>query len=168
MRIVYDFDGARSFNSHVPPVGRGRRETVIVISERKASEDGGRGGLSIKHPDYEVRISDEAVARDREVRAHEQAHMAVLGSAAASPIMYNTVVGPGGEVIATGGSIAVDMSEVPGDPEATLHKAQKIIAAAYAPGNPSAGDMRTAVRAYDMVRKAQSDLREGKGLSLLA
>ena len=60
---------------------------------------------------------------------------------------------------------AVDMSEVPGDPEATLRKARIIIAAANAPGNPSAADSRTAARAYEMIRKAQAELREGSHFS---
>ena len=70
-----------------------------------------------------MKISREALERDGEVRRHEKAHMAALGSAADSGIIYNTMKGPGGESIAVGGKIAVDLSEVPGDPAATLSKA---------------------------------------------
>jgi hypothetical protein len=49
---------------------------------------------------------------------------------------------------------------VPGDPQATLDKAQQVIRAAYAPGNPSAADMRVAADAYRMAQDAKRDLKE--------
>ncbi len=161
MRIVYEYDrnGAAARRSLPPGPGR---ETVLVISARKGPSGGESRASPGSDAAYEVRISDEARARDRAVRAHEEAHLSVLGGAAASPVLYDIVSGPGGENVATGGRIAVDMSEVPGDPEATLRKARRIIAAAYAPGDPSAADARTAARAYDMARKAREEIsREG-------
>ncbi len=168
MRVVYDPAGSRSGMPLLPPWDRGRRETVLVLSRRRESRDGEGVGLSLSNADYEVRISDEALARDREVRAHEQAHLAALGGAAASGVIYETITGPGGESIAVGGRIAVDLAEVPGDPAATLRKARQVIAAAYAPGDPSAADQRVAARAYDLLRRASAELREGMGFSAMA
>lgn len=166
MRVVYDVDPyGTDRRGSIPPFA-GRGETVVVIGRSRSSHSRAEGGAASGGEGYELRISDEALARDREVRSHERAHLAALGGAAASGILYDTVAGPGGESVAVGGRIAVDMAEVPGDPAATLRKARSIIAAAHAPGDPSAADMRTAVRAYEMAGKALEELRgptEGSG-----
>ena len=163
MRIIYDHGTTEPRVPHASPNDRGRRETVVVVSVRRERNDSRApvdgGGISIAGSDYEVSISDEALARDREVRAHESAHLAALGGAAASGVVYDTVTGPGGEKIAVGGRIAVDLAEVPGDPAATLRKARSVIAAAGAPNDPSAADQRTAARAYALYRKAAEELR---------
>lgn len=154
MKIRYSVDPERSASFSPPSSERSRRETVIVISLRRTAVDGdGRSRGD------EVRISDEALARDRQVRSHESAHLASLGGAAASGVSYDYAVGPGGERIAVGGKIAVDLSEVPGDPAATLRKARTIIAAANAPADPSAADLRTAAEAYRLAAKAAEDIR---------
>lgn len=160
MRVVYDADPSGPDRRGFIPPFSGKGETVVVIGKRR---DAGGHPSAGPAAGYELRLSDEAVARDREVRAHERAHLAVLGGAAASGILYDTAVGPGGERIAVGGRIAVDLAEVPGDPEATLRKARSVIAAAHAPGNPSAADLRTAARAYELERKAMEELRAGRG-----
>jgi hypothetical protein len=84
--------------------------------------------------------------------------MMALGGYAASGISYDMRTGPGGERIAVGGRIAVDMAEVPGDPRATLQKARTIYNAATAPGDPSAADMRVAADAYRLMQEAQDEL----------
>jgi hypothetical protein len=106
------------------------------------------------------RIEAELQAISGRVKAHELAHMAVLGGAAASGIQYSYAVGPGGARYATGGSIAVDFSPVPGNPEATIRKARQIRRAALAPGDPSSADMRAAAKAYRMEKEAQKELEE--------
>lgn len=121
---------------------------------------GGRDGVTEIGDGYVLALSPEARERDREVRAHENSHLAALGGAAASPIMYDTVAGPGGERVAVGGKVAVDLAEVPGDPRATLRKAKTIIAAANAPAEPSAADLRTAAAAYRLAGKAAEELRQ--------
>ncbi len=150
MRVVYDYGQQKHFP--VPASPGSRSEDVLVIKLTKSTPK--------TSADYEVKISDEALARNQEVRTHEQAHMAALGSAAASGIQYDTVTGPGGETIAVGGKIAVDMSPVPGDPQATLRKAQAIIAAAFAPGTSSGADLRTAAQARELARQAQQEIQE--------
>jgi len=108
------------------------------------------------------RIEAELQAISGRVKAHELAHMAVLGGAAASGIQYSYAIGPGGARYATGGSIAVDFSPVPGNPKATIRKARQIRRAALAPGDPSAADMRAAAKAYRMEKEAQKELEKAR------
>jgi hypothetical protein len=102
--------------------------------------------------------SEHAAQRDAEVRRHEQAHQLALGPYAESGIQLNKERGPDGEVYATGGSIKADLSEVPGNPRATLQKARTVQRAALAPGAPSAADLRAAAAAYRLAQEAQEQL----------
>ncbi|HSC66069.1 MAG TPA: putative metalloprotease CJM1_0395 family protein [Cellvibrio sp.] len=100
----------------------------------------------------------ELAARDREVRAHEQAHAAVAGQYASSPT-YSFVRGPDGVSYAVGGEVSIDTAPVPGDPEATLRKAQQIRRAANAPADPSSQDGSVAAQAAQMEQQALAELR---------
>jgi hypothetical protein len=97
--------------------------------------------------------------RDREVRRHEQAHKAAAGPYARG-VRYTYQRGPDGRLYAIGGSIVIDTSPVPGDPEATIRKAQVIRRAALAPADPSPQDRKIAAKAAEMERKAREELRE--------
>lgn len=101
----------------------------------------------------------ELQARDREVRAHEMAHAAVGGSYAGPPT-YTYERGPDGRNYAVGGSVNIDVSPVPGDPQATLQKAQQVRAAALAPVQPSAKDMQVAQQAQMMAAEARNEIRQ--------
>lgn len=158
MRVIYDYGFGVDKTSPVSIAGHRRSEQVLVVHAAKRAEESAGKGRSFSGDGYEVRLSDEALARDAQVRAHEQSHLAALGSAAASPVIYDLRTGPGGESVAVGGRVAVDLSEVPGDPEATLRKARAVIAAADAPREPSAADRATAERAYALASKAREDL----------
>jgi hypothetical protein len=89
--------------------------------------------------------------------------VAALGAGAAT---YTYLLGPDGTRYAVGGSVAVDLREVPGDPQATVEKAKAAIRAAYAVGQPSAADLRVAAEAYALEAKAQRELEEGRAGSL--
>jgi hypothetical protein len=123
-----------------------------------ASANGERG-IPIPGTDYRLTGSEEAAARDRAVRRHEQAHLQALGPYAASGIQYQTRTGPGGEEHAVGGRIKADLNEVPGNPRATLRKAHAVARAAYAPGSPSAADQRVAADAYRLAQQAREELQ---------
>jgi hypothetical protein len=116
-------------------------------------------GIRIPGTELVMASSEDANYRDAEVRGHEKAHLLALGANAASGINLITRRGPDGETLAVGGSIKVDTSPVPGDPEATISKARSIIHAATAPGNPSAADMRVAAQAYRMAASATKEIR---------
>lgn len=105
----------------------------------------------------------ELAARDREVRAHEQAHAAVAGQYAGSPT-YSFVRGPDGVSYAVGGEVSIDTSPIPGDPEATLRKAQQLRRAANAPADPSSQDGSVAAQAAQMEQQARAELREQQAI----
>ena len=65
----------------------------------------------------------ELKARDREVRAHEQAHATVGGRYAGAPI-YSYERGPDGVMYAVGGKVNIDAAPVANDPQATIEKMQ--------------------------------------------
>lgn len=95
--------------------------------------------------------------RDREVRSHEQAHVAAGGPHVTSGASYKYTRGPDGQQYATGGSVSIDTSSVNGDPEATVEKARTVRRAALAPGNPSAQDQNVAASAANMEMKAKME-----------
>jgi hypothetical protein len=97
-------------------------------------------------------------AIDGAVRAHEAAHMAALGAAAAGGASFSYLVGPDGTRYAVGGSVRIVASPVPGDPEATIRRAKALINAAYAVSMPSPADMRVAAEAYQMEMQAKREL----------
>ena len=98
-------------------------------------------------------------ARDREVRAHEQAHAAVGGQFAGSP-QYEFERGPDGTLYAVAGEVSIDISPVEGDPQATLEKARIVYAAALAPAEPSSQDRRVAAQALQLAQEARLELAE--------
>lgn len=95
--------------------------------------------------------------RDAEVRAHEQAHMAAAGSLAMGGPTYVYQTGPDGKQYAIGGNVKIDTS--PGrTPEETAEKAKQIRAAALAPSEPSAQDIKVAASAASMEMEAAAKL----------
>jgi hypothetical protein len=101
----------------------------------------------------------ELVSRDREVRAHEQAHAAVGGGYTGVP-SYTYSRGPDGLRYAVGGEVGIDVGAVPNDPEATLRKMEVVLRAALAPAEPSAADLRVAAQARAQRGQARAELAE--------
>ena len=99
----------------------------------------------------------ELSSRDREVRAHEQAHAAVGGVHAGHP-QYQFTKGPNGVRYATSGHVNIDVSEVPGDAKATLEKMRTVARAALAPANPSAQDRAVAAKAQAKAAQALAEV----------
>lgn len=97
-------------------------------------------------------------ARDREVRAHEQAHKAAAGSLAIGGPTFEFTRGPDGRQYAVGGEVNIDASAVPNDPEATIRKAQAIRRAALAPAEPSSQDRNVAAKAATLENRARQEL----------
>ncbi|WP_096740278.1 putative metalloprotease CJM1_0395 family protein [Pseudoalteromonas atlantica] len=100
---------------------------------------------------------EELKARDTEVRVHEQAHASVGGQYAGSP-SYEYQRGPDGTNYAVGGEVQIDVSEIPGDPQATIDKMQTVRAAALAPAEPSSADRAIAADATQKMAAAQAEL----------
>lgn len=103
----------------------------------------------------------ELSSADRQVRSHEAAHSAAGGQYTGSP-SYTYRQGPDGKRYAVAGEVPIDVSPVTGDPEATLKKAQVIRAAALAPVDPSAQDLKVAAAAMQMALSAQADIQTAK------
>jgi hypothetical protein len=105
----------------------------------------------------QLAIVEKMAKRDREVRQHEQAHLAAAGGLATSGASYSMETGPDGKRYAVGGEVKIDVS--PGrTPEETLSKARIIQAAALAPADPSGADRAIAAAAAAMAQTAQAEI----------
>ncbi|MFW5743880.1 MAG: putative metalloprotease CJM1_0395 family protein [Spirochaetota bacterium] len=150
MRVVVDYSPQSVFRgSAAPPPGSTRGERVVVLRP---------GRDAAANPGARYETTDEARQLDRSVRAHERTHQAALGAYAASGVQLTTRTGADGERIAVGGRIKADLTPVPGDPRATMRKANAVRRAALAVGSPSAADMRVAAEAYRLARDASDEL----------
>lgn len=103
------------------------------------------------------RLLAELAQRDREVRAHEQAHVAVAGDLAGAP-SYEYERGPDGTRYAISGEVPISLGQVNGDPEATLRNAERVQRAALAPADPSPQDRRVAAEAAQLQREARREI----------
>ncbi len=106
----------------------------------------------------ELRVVDQLQQIDREVRSHEMAHIAAGGSLITSGASFSYQQGPDGQSYAVGGEVGIDISPVPGDPEATARKMRQVRSAALAPGSPSGQDLKVAANASSQVAKALSEI----------
>ena len=106
----------------------------------------------------ERRELEKLKARDREVRAHETAHKTAAGSLVRGGAQFEFETGPDGRRYAVGGEVSIDTSKVPGDPQATISKAQTIQRAANAPAQPSSQDRTVAAQATRMEAEARQEL----------
>ena len=131
----------------------GRRDTVEISREAEAR----LVGQLNQQEQSRVEILK---SRDREVRAHEQAHLAAAGPNARGGANYDYTTGPDGRRYVVGGEVNLDAAPVPDDPEATIQKAQVVRAAALAPAKPSAQDRRVAAAASKMEAEAGRELRQ--------
>jgi hypothetical protein len=86
---------------------------------------------------------DELKQIDRNVRAHEAAHMAAGQGLVTHGATYGYIYGPDGKRYAVSGEVGIDTSPEK-TPEANLDKGRRIRAAALAPRDPSPQDYRVA------------------------
>lgn len=105
----------------------------------------------------ELEITRELAKRDREVRAHEQAHAAIGGQYTSAP-SYTYERGPDGRLYAVAGEVKIDTSPVPNDPQATLEKAEIIQRAALGVAEPSSADRAAAAEARAMAAEARAEI----------
>ena len=124
-----------------------------VSAERKEAQD----KAEQRQQQADLAVIRQLKARDAEVKAHEAAHAAVGGQLAGSP-SYSFQRGPDGVRYAVGGEVPIDVSKVPGDPQATLEKMQLVQRAALAPAEPSTQDRRVAALAAQQAAEARAEL----------
>ena len=103
----------------------------------------------------------ELQQRDREVRNHEQAHIAAAGQYAQGGAQYEYTTGPDGKRYATSGEVSISVSPE-NTPEKTIQKMRIVRKAALAPAEPSAQDRRVAAQASQEETRAQRELAELK------
>lgn len=151
-------EAARSENRRLPDERRNDEVEQDRVSRNRSQADDQRSAQRDREQ-LELEQVQELAARDREVRAHEQAHAAAAGQYASSP-SYEYVRGPDGVSYAVGGSVQIDTSPIPGDPEATLRKAEQLQRAANAPAEPSGQDRQVAAQVAQMEQQARAEIRE--------
>lgn len=94
---------------------------------------------------------------DRKVRQHEMAHLAAAQGIAVSGASFEYKQGPDGVNYAVGGEVSINASKER-DPEATIDKARRIVAAALAPSDPSPQDRSVAAKARSMEAAARAEM----------
>ncbi len=107
----------------------------------------------------EQRQLQQLQQRDREVRAHEQAHLRVGRDLVRGGASFSYEKGPDGNQYAVAGEVRIDTSGVPGDPEATEDKAYHIRDTALAPTQPSNQDRAVASMASRMAQEARIEIQ---------
>lgn len=105
----------------------------------------------------------ELERQDHEVRARGQTQSAIAGSL--GKVNYTYQAGPDGRLYVVSGEVTFDTAAVPGDPEATLRKAESIAEAAFAPGDLSAADRRAAILAEMLKAQARQQLAKAQALA---
>lgn len=128
----------------------GTRVTSATVGEEETAQ----------HSQQEQQQIQKLKARDRVVRAHEAAHVAAGAGIVRGGATFSFQRGPDGIQYAIGGEVKIDTSEVAGDPEATLQKAEQIRAAALAPAQPSATDQSIAAKAAQMAVEARAEINQ--------
>lgn len=117
---------------------------------------GADGELLTREEETEVR---DLQARDREVRAHEEAHKAAAGDLALGGPTYDYERAPDGQEYAVGGEVQIALK--PGrTPEETVRNAQRARRAALAPAEPSGQDRKVAAEAAKMEAEARQEASE--------
>ncbi len=144
------------------PVSSGGGSASPTALPESESEVGNSQENSARDRQEKLRLEQDRreitqlAARDREVRAHEQAHAAVGGQYAGAP-RYEYQRGPDGINYAVGGEVSIDVSPA-ASPEQTIQKMQIVRRAALAPAEPSAQDRRVAAQASQNEAQARADL----------
>lgn len=138
-----------------------RRGAPSPVADPAASAEAGDGpGVTEELSEDEKQQVEELKQRDREVRRHEQAHVAAGGQYVRGGASFEYTTGPDNKRYAVGGEVSIDTSEVADDPEATIRKAQVVYRAALAPAEPSGQDRSVASAAKRMEGEARRDLAE--------
>ena len=124
----------------------------------KTNEKEALSNDSNKLSDSEEAQVRELVQRDREVRAHEQAHLAAAGQYARGGASFMYQRGPDGKVYAVGGEVSIDVGKER-TPEETIAKMQTVMRAAMAPAQPSSTDRQVAAQATARLNQARQELQ---------
>lgn len=138
--------------------GEGAADSDSSEGENSVAGDKGVTSSAGELTPEEHRIVTELQIRDRQVRSHEQAHLAAAGGYATSGASFQYQNGPDGKRYAVGGEVRIDVSRE-SDPEQTIRKMSVVRAAALAPADPSSQDRSVAASATAGIADAQRELQ---------
>lgn len=150
-------NGVSAGAAATPTFAGGLSQSTLLTAQASGGSSQSASGLT----EEEQAVVREMKQTDAKVRAHEMAHLAAGGQFASGP-SYEFEKGPDGGLYAVAGEVNIDTSPIPGDPEATIAKANQIRAAALAPGDPSAQDRSVANAAAQMAAKASVEAAKQK------
>jgi len=135
-----------------------QRVNTSNISSTSSNQEEQDKQLEAEIRRQENQITQKLRARDREVRAHEAAHLAAGRPYVTGGPSFTYQRGPDGRSYAIGGEVQLDASEIADDPDATLSKADTVRRAALAPADPSPQDLRVAADATQMAAQARLEI----------
>lgn len=135
-----------------------------ALWDMKTEKIKGAGASDAALTEGEKREVRELRQRDREVRAHEQAHRSA-GAGLVRGGSYEYATGPDGRRYVVAGEVRIDTSKEK-DPRATLRKMEQVKRAALAPAEPSAADKAVAAQADRIAAEARAELAEERMASL--
>ncbi len=140
-----------------------RREQQEQSAEQLADEqaDDGRVEQAREREQQQLDLREirQLASRDREVRAHEQAHSAVGGQYAGSP-SFQFARGPDGVNYAVSGEVAISVPSSSDNPELTIAAAEQVRRAALAPADPSPQDHRIAADSLRLIETGHTELAQ--------
>ena len=145
-----------TFESLPAVIFAGGMESRQQNQDRQGARGSAGGTDSVALSPDAARQVQKLQERDREVRAHEQAHIAAGGQYVSGGASFSYQTGPDGRQYAIGGSVQIDSAPVPGNPEATEEKARAVRRAALAPASPSSTDQNVAAKAAAMESRARA------------
>lgn len=149
----------------------GGKSAGTTKSEKPAAgEEQAKTGIQKLTP-AEEQVVQQLQKRDREVKAHELAHLTSAGQYARGGPTYSYQQGPDGQRYAVGGEVPIDISKER-TPEQTIVKMEVVRNAAMAPAQPSSADRSIAAAAAAIeaearqeVQSARADASQGQGKS---
>jgi hypothetical protein len=128
-------------------------------NEGKPEGEGKKGADGKTLSAEQARAVSELQVTDAKVRAHEAAHIAAGAGLVRGGATYEMQKGPDGKMYAVGGEVSIDTSGEK-NPEATVLKMQRVIAAALAPADPSPQDRSVAAAASQRMQKAMMEVMQ--------
>lgn len=146
--------------SPVFPAAASQGKPAAAASGGKTESAADKGSQPLD-PQSQAKVQ-ELQKRDREVRAHEAAHVAAGGAYVRGGPSFQYTTGPDGKSYATGGEVSIDSAPVPDDPAATIQKMRTVQRAALAPAQPSAQDRSVAAAAAKNEAEARMEQLRGQ------
>ncbi len=145
-------------------ISRNSSSNSVNEQSEKPSSMQSKGSDQQRLTEEELKQLTELKRRDREVKTHEQAHLAAAGQYAAGGASFSYQNGPDGKRYAIGGEVPIDIGKER-SPEATVLKMRTVKRAALAPANPSPADRSIAASATAKEAQAMKEIMLNSGPS---